>query len=152
MTDVKRNEDWHGRLELYGIGKPMVFAGSIQRIVVDMLAQIQTHNVQRGPNGKEILILIRDEPMEEVKEGADMISRAALNELIEGAEQSELTMEEILAQYDNPWTKESVWPRFMYLQARQVNYESSADEYITLWDFLESKYPEHFRTLKKRSH
>jgi len=151
MTDIKNNPDWYGRLEMYGIGSPKLFEGSIQRIVVDMLAQISTHNVQRGPNGKEILILIRDEPMEQVKEGVDMVSRAALAELVEGAEQSELTMEEIMAQYDNPWTNESIWPRFMFLQARQSNYESSPEEYQTLWDFLEPKYPEHFRTLKKRS-
>lgn len=151
MVDVKQNTEWHGRVEAYGIGRPKLFAGSIQRIVADTLGYLATVNVQRGANGREILIVIRDQPMSDEKEGNDMVSRAAMAELAEGAEQFDGTAEELMALYDTPWTADPVWKRFIWLQARQSNYESSPEEYQTLWDHLESKYPDHFRTLKKRS-
>lgn len=149
--DITRDDSWHGKIEIYGVGVPKLLSGSIAVILRDTAISLKTASVRSGPNGREITLVIRDKPMSDDKEGIDMVSHAAMAELMEGAEQSDLTMEEIMAQYNTPWTDESVWPRFMFLQARQSNYESSPEEYLMLWDYLESKYPEHFRTLKKRS-
>lgn len=149
--DIVKDDSWHMKAEVYGISQPKLFHGSMLTIQHEFMIWLKTASVRSGPNGREIFVTIRDQPMSDEKDGNDMLSRAAMAELREGAEQSDLTMEEIMAQHDTPWTEESVWPRFIFLQARQSNYESSPEEYLMLWDYLESKYSEHFRTLKKRS-
>lgn len=153
MVDVKINDKWYGRLEVYGVGQPKTFEGTIQRIVVEMVAQLQTSNVQRGPNGREILMILRDEPMVREKEGIDMVSHAAMAEMLEGAiVEGTPEYDEWLASLPgNPWVNDSMWPRYEYLSARQIHYESSPEEYQQLWDYFEAKWPDHWRTLKKRS-
>lgn len=149
--DIMNDPEWFGRVEVYGIGQPKLFEGSIQRIVTDALIYCRGVQSKVGPNGKEVILTLRTQPMAEAKDGLDMMSRAAMASLVEGAEQTDLTADEYMAQFHTPWRNESTWPRFMFLQARQENYESSPEEYQSLWDFFDSKYPDHWRTLKKRS-
>lgn len=151
--DIMNDPEWYGRIEVYGIGTPKLFEGSIQRVVTDALIYLRGVQSKHGPNGKEVILTLRTQPMEEAKDGMDMMTRAVMAELAEGAiQEGTPEYDELMASFKpNPWTKDSMWPRFSYLQARQINFETAPDEYYRLWDYFEPLYPEHWRGMKKKS-